>query len=205
MLVTGVLVQVGLAIVAARVLLWIARASALLATAWTVRAALPRPGRVLLATDGDFNVGVTDEGSLVRLIEHERDAGVFLTVLGFGMGNLNDSTMEQLADHGNGSYAYIDTQRDARKVLVDLLKVIGHDKHAVPHGFRSSFKDWAHETRPGNVYDDAIEMALGHAIDDDVEKAYRRDDLIEPRTRLMRAWEDFCYGRTGGKVLKLRG
>jgi Ca-activated chloride channel family protein len=75
--------------------------------------------RVLLATDGDFNVGVTDEGSLVRLIERERDAGVFLTVLGFGMGNLNDSTMEQLADHGNGSYAYIDTLREARKVLVD--------------------------------------------------------------------------------------
>jgi Ca-activated chloride channel family protein len=75
--------------------------------------------RVLLATDGDFNVGVTDEGSLVKLIERERDAGVFLTVLGFGIGNLHDGTMELLADKGDGSYAYIDTLREARKVLVE--------------------------------------------------------------------------------------
>ena len=75
--------------------------------------------RVLLATDGDFNVGVSDEGSLVRLIERERDAGVYLTVLGFGMGNLHDGTMELLADKGDGSYAYIDTLREAQKVLVE--------------------------------------------------------------------------------------
>ena len=77
--------------------------------------------RVILATDGDFNVGVTDEGSLVRMIEQERERGVFLTVLGFGMGNLNDSTMEKLADHGNGAYAYIDTLREGRKVLVEQI------------------------------------------------------------------------------------
>ena len=59
--------------------------------------------RVILATDGDFNVGTTSEGELVRLIEHERKSGVFLTVLGFGRGNLNDSSMEALADHGNGA------------------------------------------------------------------------------------------------------
>jgi Ca-activated chloride channel homolog len=75
--------------------------------------------RVLLATDGDFNVGLTDEGSLTRLIERERDAGIFLTVLGFGMGNLQDGTMELLADKGDGSYAYIDTLAEARKVLVE--------------------------------------------------------------------------------------
>ena len=74
--------------------------------------------RVILATDGDFNVGMSDEGSLIRLIERERERGVFLTVLGFGTGNLNDSMMEQLADHGNGSYAYIDTLQEGRKVLV---------------------------------------------------------------------------------------
>jgi Ca-activated chloride channel homolog len=73
--------------------------------------------RVILATDGDFNVGVSDRGSLVRLIEREREHGVFLTVLGFGMGNLQDATLEQLADKGNGSYAYIDTLREAHKVL----------------------------------------------------------------------------------------
>ncbi|HMI94507.1 MAG TPA: VWA domain-containing protein [Polyangiales bacterium] len=75
--------------------------------------------RVLLATDGDFNVGLTDEGSLTRLIQRERDAGIFLTVLGFGMGNLQDGTMELLADKGDGSYAYIDTLAEARKVLVE--------------------------------------------------------------------------------------
>ena len=74
--------------------------------------------RVILCTDGDWNVGVTDQGSLTRLIEGERDHGVFLTVLGFGMGNLKDSTMEKLADRGNGNYAYIDSLAEARKVLV---------------------------------------------------------------------------------------
>ena len=74
--------------------------------------------RVLLATDGDFNVGITQEGDLLRLIEEEARSGVFLSVLGFGTGNLKDSQMEQLADHGNGNYAYIDSLHEARKVLV---------------------------------------------------------------------------------------
>jgi Ca-activated chloride channel homolog len=74
--------------------------------------------RVILCTDGDFNVGVTSEGDLTRLIEKKRESGVFLTVLGFGMGNLKDSTMEKLADRGNGNYAYIDSIEEARKVLV---------------------------------------------------------------------------------------
>jgi Ca-activated chloride channel family protein len=75
--------------------------------------------RVILATDGDFNVGVTNEGDLVRLIEEKRRSGIALTVLGFGMGNLKDATMEKLADKGNGNYAYIDSLREARKVLVE--------------------------------------------------------------------------------------
>jgi Ca-activated chloride channel family protein len=74
--------------------------------------------RVILATDGDFNVGVTSQGELVRLIEQKRKSGVFLTVLGFGEGNLKDSTMEMLADKGNGHYAYIDSIAEAHKVLV---------------------------------------------------------------------------------------
>ncbi|MGE0399358.1 MAG: von Willebrand factor type A domain-containing protein [Kofleriaceae bacterium] len=74
--------------------------------------------RVILATDGDFNVGTTDQGSLIRLIEQRREKGVFLTVLGFGMGNYKDSTLEKLADKGNGNHAYIDTIAEARKVLV---------------------------------------------------------------------------------------
>jgi Ca-activated chloride channel family protein len=75
--------------------------------------------RVILATDGDFNVGTTSEGELVRLIEEKAKSGVFLSVLGFGMGNLKDSTLEQLADKGNGNYAYIDSLAEAKKTLVE--------------------------------------------------------------------------------------
>ncbi len=75
--------------------------------------------RVILGTDGDFNVGVTSEGELVRLIEEKKKSGVFLSILGFGMGNVKDSTMERLAYHGNGHYAYIDSEAEARKVFVE--------------------------------------------------------------------------------------
>jgi len=77
--------------------------------------------RVILATDGDFNVGTTSESELVQLIEEKRKSGVYLTVLGFGEGNLKDSTMKKLASHGNGNYAYIDSLREGRKVLVREL------------------------------------------------------------------------------------
>lgn len=77
--------------------------------------------RVILCTDGDFNVGTVQRGDLVRLVEEKAKSGAFLTVLGFGMGNLKDSTMEQLADKGNGQYGYIDTFSEARKMLVDQL------------------------------------------------------------------------------------
>ena len=75
--------------------------------------------RVILATDGDFNVGVTSHDELVQLIEHERTSGVFLSVLGVGTGNLKDSTMEMLADKGNGNYSYLDSLHEARKVLIE--------------------------------------------------------------------------------------
>jgi Ca-activated chloride channel homolog len=74
--------------------------------------------RVILATDGDFNVGVTSQGELLRLIEEKRASGVFLSVLGVGEGNLKDSTMEKLADAGNGNYAYLDSLHEARRVLI---------------------------------------------------------------------------------------
>jgi Ca-activated chloride channel family protein len=77
--------------------------------------------RVILCTDGDFNVGVTSQSSLVELIEKERASGVFLSVLGFGDGNLKDSTMEKLADKGNGNYSYIDSFTEGRKVLVEQM------------------------------------------------------------------------------------
>jgi Ca-activated chloride channel family protein len=75
--------------------------------------------RVVLATDGDFNVGPSTPEQLTDLIEEHATSGVYISVLGFGMGNLKDNTMEAIADHGNGNYAYIDTLDEARKVLVD--------------------------------------------------------------------------------------
>jgi Ca-activated chloride channel family protein len=77
--------------------------------------------RVILCTDGDFNVGVTSRDELVRLVEEKAKANVFATILGFGMGNLKDSTLEQLADKGNGQYGYIDSLGEARKQFVDQL------------------------------------------------------------------------------------
>ena len=74
--------------------------------------------RVILATDGDFNVGITSRDDLLTLIERERKSGVFLSVLGVGSGNLKDATMELLADKGNGHYAYLDSLQEARRVLV---------------------------------------------------------------------------------------
>ncbi|HSI82195.1 MAG TPA: VWA domain-containing protein, partial [Candidatus Methylacidiphilales bacterium] len=75
--------------------------------------------RVILTTDGDFNVGVSDNASLVELIRQKAKSGVFLTVLGYGMGNYKDSTMQQIADNGNGNSAYIDNLMEANKVLVE--------------------------------------------------------------------------------------
>jgi len=75
--------------------------------------------RVILATDGDFNVGITDQGELKGYVERERGKGVFLSVLGFGMGNYNDALMQTLAQNGNGIAAYIDTPAEARKTLVE--------------------------------------------------------------------------------------
>ncbi|MGQ0634643.1 MAG: vWA domain-containing protein [Planctomycetaceae bacterium] len=77
--------------------------------------------RVILCTDGDFNVGVTSHDQLVSLVQDKAKSGVFLTVLGFGLGNYKDATLERLADKGNGNYGYIDTANEARKMLVEQL------------------------------------------------------------------------------------
>lgn len=77
--------------------------------------------RVILTTDGDFNVGVSSEGELTRIIENKRTEGVYLSVIGFGEGNIKDNKMEALADNGNGNYSYIDTILEAKKVLVNEM------------------------------------------------------------------------------------
>lgn len=77
--------------------------------------------RVILGTDGDFNVGTVSQDALVRLVKKKAESGVFLSVFGFGMGNLKDATLEKLADNGNGTYGYIDSRQEARKAFVEQL------------------------------------------------------------------------------------
>jgi Ca-activated chloride channel family protein len=133
--------------------------------------------RVILATDGDFNVGVTSEDQLVRLIERERKSGVFLTVLGVGTGNLQDSTMEALADKGNGHYAYLDSLDEARKVLVremdaTLVTVAKDVKIQVEFNPRqvAAYRLIGYENRRLDDEDfnddarDAGEMGAGHTV-----------------------------------------
>jgi Ca-activated chloride channel family protein len=133
--------------------------------------------RVILCTDGDFNVGITNRGDLVRLIEDKARSGVFLTVLGFGMGNYKDATLQDLADKGNGNHAYIDSEREARKVLVEQVggtlvtiakdvkiqvefnpalvrafRLIGYENRILRH------QDFADDTK------DAGEIGAGHTV-----------------------------------------
>ena len=77
--------------------------------------------RVVLCTDGDFNIGTTGTDELVRMVEEKAKQGVFLSVLGFGMGNHNDAMLEQISNKGNGNYAFVDSDMEARKVLVEQM------------------------------------------------------------------------------------
>lgn len=133
--------------------------------------------RVILATDGDFNVGVTDHKQLIALIKRQRQKGIALTTLGFGQGNYNDHLMEQLADAGNGNYAYIDTIHEARKVLVDemhatLLTIAKDVKIQVEFNPDkvSEYRLLGYENRTLNREDfnndkvDAGEVGAGHTV-----------------------------------------
>lgn len=133
--------------------------------------------RVILATDGDLNVGLSTEEELTELIEEKRESGVFLSVLGFGTGNIKDDRMEALADHGNGNYSYIDSELEAKKVLVEEMcgtlytvakdvkiqvefnpvnvsgyRLIGYENRALAD------KDFADDTK------DAGEIGAGHTV-----------------------------------------
>jgi Ca-activated chloride channel family protein len=156
--------------------------------------------RVVLATDGDFNVGPSTPEALTELVETERESGVYVSVLGFGMGNLKDSTMEAIADHGNGNYAYIDTLAEARKVLVDEFgstmfvvaedlklqvelnpaavgsyRLIGYDNR------RLADEDFADDTK------DAGDVGAGHSVTAFYElvpaESGPREDLMTVRVR----------------------
>jgi len=133
--------------------------------------------RIILCTDGDFNVGVSSDDGLIRLIEEERNKGIYLTVLGYGMGNYKDNKMQQLADKGNGNHAYIDGLSEAKKVLVNefggTLFTIAKDvklqlefNPAVVSGYRLI----GYENRMLNKEDfnndkkDAGELGSGHTV-----------------------------------------
>lgn len=133
--------------------------------------------RVILASDGDFNVGVSSDGELVHLIEEERKSGVYLTILGYGMGNYKDNKMQKLADSGNGNHAYIDNLDEARRVLVSefggTMYTIAKDvklqlefNPAVVQGYRLI----GYENRVLNNEDfdddkkDAGELGAGHSV-----------------------------------------
>jgi Ca-activated chloride channel family protein len=133
--------------------------------------------RVVLATDGDFNVGVTSQDELVRLIEQQRQTGVFLSVLGVGTDNLKDSTMEKLADKGNGNYAYLDSLREAQKVLVreagSTLVTIAKDvkiqvefNPSAVAGYRLiGYENWLLQKQDFNDdTKDAGEIGAGHSV-----------------------------------------
>ncbi len=133
--------------------------------------------RVILATDGDFNVGVSSESELVRLIESKRDQKIFLTVLGFGTGNYSDARMEQLSNKGDGNYAYIDNLLEAKKVLV---KEMGGTLYTIAKDVKiqvefnpelvSSYRLIGYENRMLNNEDfnddkkDAGELGSGHTV-----------------------------------------
>jgi len=133
--------------------------------------------RVVLATDGDFNVGISNRDALIELIERQRDSGITLTALGFGTGNLNDAMMEQIADHGNGNYSYIDSALEAQKVLSDEMEstmfTIAHDvKIQVEFnpGLVSQYRLIGYENRALREQDfnndavDAGEIGAGHQV-----------------------------------------
>jgi len=133
--------------------------------------------RIILATDGDFNVGESSNGGMERLVEEKREAGVFITVLGFGMGNVKDDKMEIIADKGNGNYFYIDNIQEARKVLVSefggtLFTIAKDVKFQIEFNPAKvkSYRLIGYENRILNAEDfnddkkDAGEMGSGHNV-----------------------------------------
>jgi Ca-activated chloride channel family protein len=151
--------------------------------------------RVLLATDGDFNVGTVDFDALIDMVEARRKSGIALTTLGFGTGNYNDHLMEQLADAGNGNHAYIDTLQEAQKVLVDeaasTLHTIARDvkiQIEFNPALVSEYRLIGYENRLLNREDfnndrvDAGEIGAGHSVTAlyEVALAGRGGERVDP-------------------------
>ena len=149
--------------------------------------------RIILATDGDFNVGVSSNAEMEDLVERERDNGIFLTVLGFGQGNLKDDKMETIADKGNGNYAYIDNFQEARKVFINefggtlftIAKDVKFQLEFNPQKVKS-YRLVGYENRLLNNEDfnddtkDAGEMGSGHTVTALYEIVPQSDDCEGP-------------------------
>ncbi|MEM9443728.1 MAG: von Willebrand factor type A domain-containing protein [Verrucomicrobiota bacterium] len=133
--------------------------------------------RIILCSDGDFNVGVSDRGQLTRLIQEKANKGIFLTVLGFGMGNYKDDMLETLSNKGNGNYSYIDSKKEARKVLVEeamgTLLTVAEDVKALVEFNPSQVQAYrllGYENRKLAAQDfnddkkDASEVGAGHSV-----------------------------------------
>lgn len=155
--------------------------------------------RVMLATDGDFNIGAASDAELERLIEAEREAGVYLSVFGFGRGNLNDSLMQTLAQNGNGTAAYIDTLAEAEKVLVEeasatLFPIAGDVKIQVEFNPAriAEYRLIGYESRALSRADfnddrvDAGDIGAGHTVTAIYE--------ITPADSAARLYDDLRYG-----------
>lgn len=187
--------------------------------------------RIILATDGDFNIGASSDGEMTRLIEKKRETGVFLTCLGFGMGNYKDSKMETLADKGNGNYAYIDNILEAKKVLVTEM---GGTMHTIAKDVKiqvefnpnkiASYKLIGYENRLLNDEDfnddtkDAGELGSGHTVtalyevvmkgsDESIRSVdplrYRNEETIEKPSSNEVLTVKFRYKAPQGKTSKL--
>ncbi len=163
--------------------------------------------RVILATDGDFNVGVSSDRELVKLIEQKRNKGIYLTVLGFGTGNLKDSKMEKLADKGNGNYAYIDDILEAKKTLVNEMggtlltiakdvkiqiefnpaqvkayRLIGYENRVMAHADFDNDKKDAGELGAGHSVTALYELipsGSAEAVPREMDLKYQRTQLVD--------------------------
>lgn len=155
--------------------------------------------RVILATDGDFNVGVSSDDDLVRLIEEKRKSGIYLSVLGYGMGNYKDNKMQQLADKGNGNHSYIDNANEAKKVLVSefgsTLFTIAKDVKIQVEFNPSKVQAYrliGYENRVMATEDfaddkkDAGELGSGHTVTAlyEIIPAGIKDEFVQPATAL---------------------
>lgn len=166
--------------------------------------------RVMLATDGDFNVGQVSDDELTTLIENKRESGVFLSVLGFGRGNLNDQMMQAIAQNGNGAAAYIDTLAEAEKVLVEeasstLFPIAGDVKIQVEFNPQriAEYRLIGYETRALNREDfnndrvDAGEIGSGHSVTAIYE--------IKPVGSPARMVDDLRYGQPSDSTASAAG